>query len=64
MRTHVGRRELAARLFRGAGFDITLLGVNCWDELPISRSRLAPQFRGIPEDELRISGFDVLLRPA
>ncbi len=51
-------------LFRGAGFDITVLGVNRWNELPISRSRLAPQFRSIAEDELRISGFDVLLRPA
>lgn len=52
------------RLFGEAGFNATVLEVNRWSEPPIGRSRLAPEFRGVPDEELRISGFDVLLRPA
>lgn len=51
-------------LFRNAGFDVTVLDMNRWQELPIRRDSLAPAFREIGEEELLISGFDVLLRPA
>lgn len=51
-------------LFRNAGFDVTVLGTSRWQELPIRRASMAPAFREIGEEELLISGFDVLLRPA
>lgn len=33
-----------------------------WDSLPIARSKLAEEFRILPDDELLISSFDVLLQ--
>jgi predicted SAM-dependent methyltransferase len=52
------------RMFAAAGFRVEVGAVNRWDVLPIDRARLAGEFRGIPDEELRVSGFDVLLRPA
>jgi SAM-dependent methyltransferase len=51
-------------MFNAAGFDIIATEVDRWDRLPISRLKLASEFREIPDEELRVSGFHVLLRPA
>jgi SAM-dependent methyltransferase len=48
--------------FRAAGFAIVWSRPASWDQLPTPRARLAEEFRGLSEDELRVSGFDVLLR--
>lgn len=50
-------------LFRGAGFAVDVRHVERWPALPTPRRRLAAPFRALPDSELCISGFDVLLRP-
>lgn len=50
-------------LYKQAGFDIDVLGVERWNTLPTPRARLAKCFRKFPDEELCISGFDVILRP-
>lgn len=50
------------RLFEDAGFDMQVSEVRRWKELPIQRKQLAAEFRDMPEDELNVSGFDVLLK--
>lgn len=50
-------------VFRKAGFSVEIRGVDRWPALPTSRSALAPEFRELPEEDLLVSGFDVLLRP-
>lgn len=49
-------------LFEDAGFSVEVDDVRRWDELPTKRKALAKPFRDIPDDELRVSGFSVLLR--
>jgi SAM-dependent methyltransferase len=49
-------------LFRAAGFDIRWSKTVAWPSLPTPRERLADEFRALPDDELKVSGFDVLLR--
>lgn len=50
------------RLFEDAGFDMQVSEVRRWKELPIQRKQLAAEFRDMPDDELNVSGFDVLLK--
>lgn len=50
-------------VFDKAGFVVEVLAVDRWDQLPTPRASLAEQFRNKPDDVLRVSGFDVLLRP-
>ncbi len=50
-------------IFRRAGFSAEIRGVERWPALPTPRSALAPEFQELPEDDLLVSGFDVLLRP-
>ena len=47
--------------FVSAGFDCEVTRKARWETLPVSRSRLAPSFSGLPDEELKISGFDVKL---
>lgn len=47
--------------FAAAGFEVGATEVDRWPEPPISRRRLAPEFRHLSDDDLRISGFDVVL---
>lgn len=49
-------------LFERAGFAVELLDCRRWERLPTPVSRLAPPFRALPERELAVKGFDVLLR--
>jgi SAM-dependent methyltransferase len=48
--------------FENAGFSVEVLGVERWDSLPTPIRNMAQEFRGIEEDDLLVSGFDVLLR--
>lgn len=51
------------RLFEEAGFDVQVCGIDRWPSLPNARRNLAPAFKDLPEEDLRVSGFDVILRP-
>ena len=51
-------------LFERAGFAVEVLDCRRWERLPTAASRMAPQFRALPERELAVRGFDVLLRRA
>ncbi|MBI5418333.1 class I SAM-dependent methyltransferase [Candidatus Poribacteria bacterium] len=51
-------------LFIKAGFNINGVNIKRWDKLPISIKKLSPEFKNLSEDELRIFGFDVILKPA
>jgi len=50
-------------MFGRAGFGAVVLDVERWDELPTRREKLSDEFRRFSDYELRVSGFDVLLRP-
>ncbi|NEQ64711.1 MAG: class I SAM-dependent methyltransferase [Symploca sp. SIO2D2] len=50
-------------LFKQAGFDVEIVEVNRWTNLPLSRDKLSKQFANISDEELSISGFSVILRP-
>jgi Methyltransferase domain len=50
------------RLFRQAGFEPEVRRVQRWTVLPTPRRKMVRQFATLPEDELRVSGFDVTLR--
>lgn len=46
---------------KAAGFDTQDLDVRRWTSLPTSRHKLAPEFRNLPDEDLLISDFDVVL---
>lgn len=50
-------------VFRQAGFEGEVLHLSRWDRLPIAREKLSEHFRAYAEDELKISGCEVLLKP-
>jgi len=45
-----------------AGFDCQFPRVVRWDALPTPRAKLDEAFRNLPDDDLLVSGFDVVLR--
>lgn len=47
---------------RSAGFEVTNIVNQFWDDPPIARKNLDPMFSKWSDDELRISSFHVLLR--
>lgn len=49
-------------IFKRAGFDCQIARKISWDILPISRDALAVKFQQLPEEELLVRGFDVVLR--
>ena len=51
-------------LLEQAGFAVESLGCRRWERLPTPRARMDSRFRDLPEEELRVRGFDVLLRAA
>lgn len=57
------RRTRIVELFETAGFATTVDDVRRWPQLPIPRRKLDPAFRGLSDDELLISQFDVFARP-
>jgi SAM-dependent methyltransferase len=57
----IGCGEMAG-LFEAAGFDAKVMRVARWPTLPTPRAALAEPWRALPDDELRIANFGVLLR--
>jgi SAM-dependent methyltransferase len=49
--------------FKNAGFEPNVIEIRRWEHLPTPRAQLDPEFRVLSEDELRVSGFDVVLKP-
>lgn len=49
-------------LFDRAGFDCQIPRVVRWGALPTPRAKLDKAFRKLPDDDLLVSGFDVVLR--
>ena len=49
-------------IFREAGFEVEVTGVDRWERLPTPRPSLGRPFRDLPEEELNVLAFDVLLR--
>lgn len=50
-------------LFYAGGFRVEVQKLSRWDNLPINRSALAPQFHSTLDDDLLVNGFHVLLHP-
>lgn len=50
-------------MFEHHGFQCEILSIDRWDSLPTPRRAMIPRFRDLPEDDLRVRGFDVRLRP-
>ncbi|MBA1333131.1 hypothetical protein QQ73_19415 [Candidatus Endoriftia persephone str. Guaymas] len=48
--------------FEAAGFAVEVCGEERWDALPLARTKLNQAFQQIPDQQLLISSFDVLLR--
>lgn len=51
------------RYFTEAGFNVEVLQVERFASLPTPRRCMAPEFRNLPEADLLVSSFDVVLRP-
>ncbi len=47
--------------FRQAGYAVDVRRVDRWQTLPTPRAKMAPQFRDRPDDDLLVSGFNVVL---
>jgi SAM-dependent methyltransferase len=50
------------QMLREAGFAVEVLAERQWPAVPVERRRLASPYRELPEQELRVSGLDVLVR--
>jgi hypothetical protein len=51
------------RISHHAGFKAQIINMNKWPEAPISKNKLAREFREIDTDDLLISGLDIILKP-
>jgi SAM-dependent methyltransferase len=51
-------------LFKKARFNVQVIDVERWDRLPTPRPKLSLPFKQLPDEELCVSGFDVVLQPA
>jgi len=51
------------RIFSSEGFSVDIRNVKRWDKLPTPRSSMAMEFRALPDEELLVSEFDVVLKP-
>ena len=56
------RAEIVER-FEAAGFTTHVEGVKRWTVLPLPRTALDTAFRGMPDEELTVSQFDIVARP-
>ena len=48
-------------IFEQAGFKCTLLSVDRWEQLPTPRKKLDAAFSQLSDDDLLVSGFNILL---
>jgi SAM-dependent methyltransferase len=49
-------------LFERAGFETAVVALERWPVVPTPRSRMVEPYSSLPDDELTIAGFDVVLR--
>ena len=49
-------------MMEAAGFEAAVVHITRWPELPVSREALTEQYSQLPDEELRIADFAVLLR--
>jgi SAM-dependent methyltransferase len=56
------RYQELLRLFREAGFEPEVICMAEWETLPTPRQKMAEEFAALPEEDLKVSDFDVLLR--
>lgn len=52
-----------SEFFREAGFEVRIDKLERWNVPPILQNRLAPEFKDLTDEELRVSGFSVVLWP-
>ncbi|HEX5635068.1 MAG TPA: hypothetical protein VFX50_17615 [Gemmatimonadales bacterium] len=50
--------------FTRAGFRVEQVTPERWPAVPLARAALDPEFRDLPDDELRVMAFHAVLRPA
>ncbi|EGJ32395.1 MULTISPECIES: class I SAM-dependent methyltransferase [Moorena] len=50
-------------LFKMADFDVEVVEANRWPDLPIKRANLSKLFQHLPDEELCVSEFSVILKP-
>ncbi len=53
--------DMQAR-FEMAGYAFEVSNVDRWSELPLARGSLDSRFADLPDEELRVQGFDVVMR--
>jgi len=58
------RRQEILAAFEAAGFRTRVDGVRRWAAVPLDRRAMDASFRGMPDDELTISQFDLIATPA
>jgi SAM-dependent methyltransferase len=58
----IRHEDMVSRL-KAAGFGVKVTAVDRWQQLPLAKDKLDREFADLPDDELRVSGFDVVLRP-
>lgn len=58
----IGFRQMLSH-FETAGFSAELLGVEEWPAAPIKANAMRQEFRLTRQEDIRVSGFDVVLRP-
>ncbi len=51
-------------IFHQTGFKTQVVHVDQWKSLPIPKVMLSNPFKQLSDDDLKVSGFDVILRPA
>jgi SAM-dependent methyltransferase len=61
---YTNRIQCAAMLevFAAAGFEVEVVRVDRWTELPTPKAKMADPYRALSEDDLLVQGFDVVLR--
>jgi SAM-dependent methyltransferase len=57
------RYEEMLGLFRQADFDVDIIEVERWKRVPTPTKRMTREFNELHVEDLRVSGFDVVLKP-
>lgn len=58
------RHSRTIDIFTRAGFTVETISTKRWESAPIARRNLAPEFAGLSDDDLLVSGAHVLMHPA
>jgi SAM-dependent methyltransferase len=56
-------REMLS-LFEAAGFEAQVVQTDCWHDVPLRRTKMRPEFARLDDDDLKVYGFSIVLRPA